>query len=190
MPVFWVLHVWKVRNLDPMQASSRFSLLVFAPVLVAFLLPTWFLVPNAVLFTVSGIADPTISLASIVSFDMWAVGPVLAVLGLFLAGRALYRLNLCDHFRPGAWIATWAVGSAAGFVAKWFGLTVFTSLGASDHTTADFLCMTALVAAALTPLAQVLLVPWLIAVSRMWIWVQTQERTAHAGQGKGAVEQE
>jgi hypothetical protein len=190
MPVFWVLHMWKPRNLDPMQASSRFSLLVFAPVLVAFLVPTWFLVPNAVLFTLSGITDPTVSPASIVSCDMWAVGPVLAVLGLFFAGKALHRLHLCGHCRAAAWIAIWATCSVAAFVAIWFGLTVFTSLSASDHPIADFLCMTALVAAALTLLAQVLLVPWLIAVSRMWIWVQTQERTTHAGQDKAAVAQE
>ena len=187
MPVFWVLHVWKPRNSDPMQASSRFSLLVFAPVLVAFLLPTWFLVPNAVLFTLSGIADPTVSLASIVSVDMWAVGPVLAVLGLFFAGKALHRLHLRDHSRAAAWIATWAVCSVAAFVAVGFGLTVFTSLGASDHPIADFLRLTALVAAALTLLAQALLVPWLIAVSKVWIWVQTRKRIAHAGQDKAAV---
>jgi hypothetical protein len=190
MPIFWVLHVWKPRNLDPMQASSRFSLLIFAPVLVAFLLPTWFLVPTAVLFTLSAIADPTVSLASIASFDMWAVGPILAALGLFFAGRALHGLHLCGRSRAAAWIATWAVCSAAAFVAVWFGLTVLTSVGASDHPIPAFLCWTALVAAALALLAQALLVPWLIAVSKVWIWVQTRERIAHAGQDRAAVAQE
>jgi hypothetical protein len=188
MPVFWVLQVWKPRHVGPMQAASRFSLLVFAPVLVAFLLPTWFLLPTAVLCTLGTIADPTVSLASIASFDVWAVAPILAALGLFFAGRALHRLHACGRSRAAAWTATWAVFSTAAFVAAWFGLTVLTSVGASDHPIPAFLCWTALVAAALTLCAQALLVPWLIAVSRVWIQVQTRETIEHGLQDEAAAE--
>jgi hypothetical protein len=76
----------------------------------------------------------------------------------------------------------------AAFVAVWFGLTVLTSVGASDHPTTDFLCWTSLVAAALTLLAQALLVPWLIAVSRVWLWVQTgKDRACCAGQSSSSA---
>ena len=45
MPVFWYLHIWKPRYFAPMQASSRFSLLVFGPLFIVLLLPLAYLFP-------------------------------------------------------------------------------------------------------------------------------------------------
>lgn len=77
MPVFWVLHVWKPRHLASMRESSRFSLLVFAPVLIAFLLPAAFLLPVSVVLTSFTLSGLSISLSSAFSYDMWIIGPIL-----------------------------------------------------------------------------------------------------------------
>ena len=45
MPVFWYRHIWKPRSLAPLEASSRFSLLVFGPLLIVLLLPLTYLFP-------------------------------------------------------------------------------------------------------------------------------------------------
>jgi hypothetical protein len=150
-----------------MKPASKFSAILFAPVLIAFLMTAFFLLPGGVLFTSIAFADPTVPLSSAASYNIWILGPIAAALGLFLAGRGLHSLH-----RPGgsarlAWTVTWAVFSVALFLAGWVVVTIFASVGASDTPEHIFLRMTALFAAGLTLLAQALVIPWLIVVSRI-----------------------
>jgi len=150
-----------------MKTTSKFSLLVFAPVLLAFLLPAMFLLPTGVLFTLLAIFDPTVPFSSAASYDMWIFGPVAAAFGLFLAGRWLHALFQRGRSPRAAWIVIWAVFSFALFIAIWVGFSVLSSVGASDTRVHIFLSWTALIAAGLTLLAQPLVILWLYAVSRM-----------------------
>jgi len=150
-----------------MKPASQFSLLVFAPVLVAFLLPALFLLPSGVLFTLLAVVDPTVPLSGAVSYDMWIIGPVAAAICLFLVGKRLHSSSLRRRSPRAAWAVIWVVFSAALFIAIWIGLSVLTSVGASDMTAALFVTWTASMAAGLTLLAQALVIPWLYAVSRL-----------------------
>ena len=144
-----------------MNPTSKFSLLVFAPVLIAFLLPALFLLPTGVLLTLLAIFDPTVPSSSAASYDMWIFGPVAAAFGLFLAGRWLHALFQRGRSPRAAWIVIWAVFSFALFIAIWVGFSVLSSVGASDTRVHIFLSWTALIAAGLTLLAQPLVILWL-----------------------------
>ncbi len=150
-----------------MKTASKFSLLVFAPVLVTFLLPALFLLPAGVLFTLIAVLDPTIPVSSAVNFDMWIIGPVLASFGVFLTGRVLYSRYLRGRSHRSVWESIWAVFSVTLFLAIWIGITILTSIGASETPSSTFLSLTALIAAGVILLAQALVIPWLIFVSRM-----------------------
>jgi hypothetical protein len=158
-----------------MITASKFGLLVFAPVLITFLLPALFLLPNGVLLTLIAILDPTIPLSSAASYDMWIIGPILAAIGLFFVGGGLYSLHLHGGSPRAIWLATWAVFSVALFLAIWVGVTVFTSIGASETPPHIFLRLTALIAAGLTLLSQALVIPWLITISRMLPGADTRD---------------
>jgi hypothetical protein len=150
-----------------MNTALKFSLLLFAPVLFLLLLPALFLLPSGVLTALLAIADPTVPLTGAASQALWVIGPIAAACGLFLAGRWLYPLTLRGRSRRGGWAVIWAVFTGALFVALWIVVTVVTSVGASDKPAGSFLAWTALLAAALTVLAQTLGIPWLYAVSRL-----------------------
>ena len=150
-----------------MKPATKCSLLVFAPVLIVFLLPALLLLPSGVLFTLLAVVDPTVPPSGAVSCDMWIIGPVAAASCLFLAGRWLHPLSPRRRSPRAAWAVIWAVFSLALFIAIWIGLSVLTSVGASDMTAALFVTWTASMAAGLTLLAQALVIPWLYAVSRL-----------------------
>ena len=173
-----------------MNTASKFSLLVFAPVLIAFLLPTLFPLPAGVLITLLAIFDPTVSFAGAASYGIWVIGPVAAAFGLFLGGRWLHSLCLRGRSPCAAWRVIWAVFSVSLFIAIWIGFTVLTSVGASDKPAHIFLSWTALIAAGLTLLAQGLVIPWLVVVSRMLPGVQVPETTATTRPGNEVLVQE
>ena len=150
-----------------MKSASKFSLFVFAPVLITFLLPALFLLPSGVLFTLIAVSDPTIPVSSAVTYDLWIIGPVLAAFGVFFTGRVLYSRYLRGRSRRSVWGSTWAVFSVTLFLAIWIGITIFTSIGASETPSSTFLSLTAFIAAGVILLAQSLVIPWLIFVSRM-----------------------
>ena len=150
-----------------MKTALKFSALIFAPVLIAFLLPALFLMPTGVLFTLIALFDPTVTISDAISYDMWIIGPVLAALGVFIIGIGLNSLHLRSNSSRSAWLATWAIFSIALFFALWIGTTIITSIGASETPPHVFLKMTALIAAGLTLLGQILVIPWLIVVSKM-----------------------
>jgi len=98
-----------------------------------------------------------------------------ALAGLtFLAGRVLYHLYQSGRTARAAWIAIWAVFTAALFLTAWYGITVVTSIGAAETPGAIFLRWTALTAAGLTMLVQPLVMLWLYIVN----WAVRQQRQA------------
>jgi hypothetical protein len=149
-----------------MKTSSRFSIMVFAPVLVAFLLPPMFLLPGGVLLVLIAMFDPTVPFSGAASYSIWVIGPVVTAFGIFLAGRWLHPFYMRAPSASVAWVVIWALFSAELFIAAWLGVAVLTSLGASETPLHIFLSTTALGAALLTLLAQLIAIPWLYAVSR------------------------
>ena len=113
------------------------------------------------------LSERSLSLPTAFSYGIWIIGPIFAALVLFLIGKGLHFLRLRSHSHLVVWIATWAVFSAGHFLALWFGVTVLGSVGASETPAYIYLRWTALIAAGLTLLGQVLVVPWLIFVSKM-----------------------
>lgn len=150
-----------------MKSASKFSLFVFAPVLITFFLPALFLLPAGVLFTLIAVLDPTIPVSSAVTYDMWIIGPVLAAFGVFFMGRVLYSRYLRGRSHRSVWGSIWGVFSVTLFLAIWIVITILTSIGASETPSSIFLSLTALIAAGVILLAQALVIPWLIFVSRM-----------------------
>jgi hypothetical protein len=151
-----------------MKSAFRFSALVFAPLLIAFLLPALFLLPAGLLLTVIGIFDPTISISESAGYNAWVSGPVLAVIVLFLAGMGFHSIYLGRRSRKSVWLLIWVVFSVALFAAAWFGIFILTSIGASDYPADRFFQWTASIAALLTLVFQPGVVLWLFVVSRIY----------------------
>jgi len=149
-----------------MKTSLQFSLVIFAPVLFGLLLPAGFLLPSAALLTLLAVFDPTVPFFEAASNGLWVIGPALAAFGLLLAGRGLYAVYRQARSAWTTWVAIWSVFTAALFLTSWFGITVISSVGASDKPVAIFLSYTALMAAGLTTLAQPPVILWLYAASR------------------------
>lgn len=156
-----------------MKTSLKFSLVIFAPVLFGLLLPAGFLLPSAALITLLAVLDPTVSFSEAASNGLWAVGPALAAFSLSHAGRGLYAVYRQARQAWAAWIAIWIVFTAALFLTSWFGMTVISSIGASDKPVAIFLSWTALMAAGLTLLVQPLVILWLYAASQAARYLKT-----------------
>ena len=92
-----------------------------------------------------------------IAFKVKETGPVLFK----------HSLHLRSNSSRSAWLGTWAVFSIALFFAVWIGTTLITSIGASETPPLVFLKMTALITTGLTLLGQILVIPWLIVVSKM-----------------------
>jgi hypothetical protein len=150
-----------------MKAAFGFSVIVFAPLFIAFLLPALFLLPTGILVTLFSIFDPTISVSEGVGYNAWVCSPILAAVGLLLTGMWFHTFPLRRRSHKTVWIAIWIVFSVALFVAVWFGITILTSIGASDYSTIMFLQWTAKVAAFLTLAFQPGVVIWLFVSSRI-----------------------
>jgi len=148
-----------------MDKASKFSLVVFAPALIAFLFPALFLLPAGILMTLLAIFDPAESLSGIPAYDMWIIAPTAAAGILFLAGRGLFSLHFHGWYPSFAWTVTWALFSTVLFLAFWYGITAISSIGASDKPLYIFLRWTAIFAAGLTGVSQMLVIPWLYMVS-------------------------
>jgi hypothetical protein len=147
--------------------ASKFSLVVFAPVLAAFLLPALFLLPAGILLTLLAVFDSAGSFLGISGYDLWIIAPVAAACILFLAGRGLFFFHHRGWSPSAAWTVTWVVFSTVLFLAFWFGMTVLSSIGASDKPMHIFLAWTAIFAAGLIGMAQLLVIPWLYIVSKV-----------------------
>jgi hypothetical protein len=150
-----------------MKPALRFSVVLFAPLYVALLLPAAFLLPGSMLLTVIGFFDATISFSESARYGAWAFVPVLAAVSLFVIGFWCHSLWLGRRSGLIVWMGIWLVFSAALLVALWFGITIMTSVGASDHATGAFLKWTAGVAALFTLALQPGVGLWLSISSRI-----------------------
>jgi hypothetical protein len=150
-----------------MKSKFGFSIIVFAPLLLAFLLPALSLLPSGILVTLFSIFDPAISVSEGVGYIAWVCSPILAAVGLFLTGMWFHSLYLRGRSRKTVWIAIWIVFSVALFAAAWLGISLLTSIGASDYPADEFFQWTASVAALLTVACQPGVVLWLFVSSRI-----------------------
>lgn len=157
MPVFWYLHIWKSPPSVPMQAASRFSVLVFAPLSIALLLPLAYIFPLV-------LSMSTLTLS--VERWGWVLGPVLGAAGLFGVGRVFYNWLEREGSRRAAWIGLWAVFSVASFPVFWHVLVLLVGMVPTDHP-ADTWRELGVAAIVLALVAQPFVVGWLYAVSRM-----------------------
>jgi hypothetical protein len=150
-----------------MKSPIGFSVLVFGPLLFAFLVPALFLLPTGILVALISILDPTISVSESVGYNAWVCSPIVAAVVLFLTGMGFHSLYLCGHSRKTVWITIWVVFSVALFAAAWFGISLLTSIGASDYPADEFFQWTASVAALLTVACQPGVILWLFVSSRI-----------------------
>jgi hypothetical protein len=150
-----------------MKPATRFSLLVFAPLYVAFLAPALFLLPASVLVTLLSVLDARVPVTEVADYGLWVIGPIVAALGLLFTGNRLHALYARGRSQKVAWIVIWAVSSMALFGVLWFGMTIVTSIGASDYETGEFLRWTAAVAALITLALQPGVGLWLYLASRI-----------------------
>jgi hypothetical protein len=150
-----------------MKSAFGFSALIFTPLLIAFLLTALFLLPTGVLLTLISIFDPTISISEGVGYNAWVCSPIVAAAGLLLAGMWLHSLYVRGRSRKIAWVTIWAVFSIALFAAAWLGISILTSIGASDYPAYRFLRWTASIALLFTLAFQPGVGLWLIVASRI-----------------------
>jgi hypothetical protein len=150
-----------------MKTAFGFGVIVFAPLLIAFLLPVLILLPTGILFTLITISDPTLALSEGVAYNAWVCSPIVAAVGLLLTGMWFHSFHM--HGRSGRtlWVAIWVVFSVSLFAAAWYGTTILTSIGASDYPAIQFLQLTAKAAAFLTLAFQPGVVLWLFVLSRI-----------------------
>jgi hypothetical protein len=149
------------------KTAFGFNVIVFSPLFIAFLLPALPLLPSGILVTLFSIFDPTISVYEGAGYIAWVCSPILAAVGLFLTGMWLHSLYLRGRSRKTIWITIWVVFSVALFAAAWLGISLLTSIGASDYTAEKFFQWTASVAALLTVFCQPGVVLWLFVSSRI-----------------------
>lgn len=167
MPVFWYLHIWKPRYFAPMQASSRFSLFVFSPLLLMLLLPLMVLFP----MTLIQVAALSPSLGSVTSANTayywaWVVGPVLGAAGIFVVGRLCCAWFLRASSRHAAWIFLWGVFTVMSFPVIWYATVVLRSMLPSDGPPNTLRDLTGF-AVVLALVAQPFVLGWLFVVSRI-----------------------
>ena len=150
-----------------MKKAIAFSTLVFAPLLIAFLLSALTLLPGGILVALLSLFDPALSVSEGVGYHAWVCGPLVAAAGLFLAGMGLHSLYLRGRSRQAVWIAIWALFSVALFAAAWLGISLLTSIGASDYPAGEFYRWTATLAALLTLACQPAVGLWLFVSARI-----------------------
>jgi hypothetical protein len=159
MPVFWYLHVWKPRTSAPMQAPSRFSLLVFSPLLIVLLLPLIYMLPMTIFFTANQSALQWV----------WVIGPVLGAACIFIVGRLCYLWLKRDSSPPVAWTLIWGVFSVQSLPVIWYATIVLRGMLPSDAPPNTLRDLTR-IALVLAVVAQPFVLGWLVAISRLrWI---------------------
>jgi len=167
MPLFWYLFLWKPHEFPPMKAASRFSLLVFAPLLLVLLLPLALLLPMLLidtLFYTTGLGYD--DLAGMARGWAWVVGPILGATLIYLIGRSCYRWCNPPHLTRLAWVLLWAMFSLLSLPVAWFGTLVTRAMLPTDappFTPAGL----AGVALILALFAQPLVIAWLYIVSHI-----------------------
>jgi hypothetical protein len=155
-----------------MKAATRFTLIVFGPLVAVLFIPAPFVVCNCVmcvqLLLLAVVApEPDLTLSSTASYCMWTVAPFVAAATILVLG-GLCRFLYSRWRSPRAlWIMAWAVFSVSLFAIAWL-LTVMlgsVSMAAADSTGYSFLFVCAGAAGAITLAGQLLVIPWLFVAS-------------------------
>jgi hypothetical protein len=183
MPVFWYLFIWKPRHYDPLQPASRFSLLLFAPLILLLLLPLFYLLPMLLFEALFLLTDPTlVDLSGSARLLLWVAVPISGALIIFLMGRLTYRRVQLHQLSPQGWILLWAGYAFLSLPVAWFDTLILRSLLPTDappNTPAGL----AWIALILALLAQPLVVGWLYLVSRLLPKVEN----THPGQSLSGI---
>ncbi len=167
MPVFWVQFFWKPRQYAPLQPATRFSLLLFAPLMLLLLLPLFYLLPMLLFEALFLLTDPAlVDLTGSTRLLLWIFIPVLVAFIIFMLGRLDYRRLHPPILSRRAWIFLWAEFSFLSFPIAWFDTLILRGLLPTDappNTPLDLVIPALLLAM----LAQPLVVGWLFLVSRL-----------------------
>jgi len=152
-----------------LPASVRYSLLLFAPLLVPLLLPVPCLGSECLLLTSTQLIDPSsMDPGGLAGFCGWALGPLPAAVVVFVLGLLGYRLTSKARLQQFGRVAVWAMFSLSAYVVAWYAIGLVTSIGASETPPMKFLGITALMALAVIVLGQPLVLLWLSLVDRYW----------------------
>ncbi len=147
--------------------SVRFAALLFLPVLVPLLFPVPCLGTNCVLLTLIQIADPSsLEPAGLAGFCSWALGPIPGAVGIIVVGLLCYRLVQTQRVSRIGWGIVWVVFTLAAFLVAWYGITMVTSIGASETPPEVFLTVTAGMSLVVITLGQPVILLWLSMVNR------------------------
>jgi len=168
MPVFWYLVIWKPRQFAPLQTSSRFSLLVFSPLLIQLLLPLMYLFTmNLLSFPALSSGPDSIEITRMAIQWAWVVGPIPGAACIFLVGRLSYTWL----FRAGAtrlsWTILWGIFSILSLPVAWYAVVVLRPVLPSDALPYNLKGLTKL-AIGIAIVVQPLVIPWLFIASRLW----------------------
>ena len=152
-----------------LPSSVRYSLLLFAPLLVLMLLPVPCLGSECLLLTSTQFIDPSsMEPGGLAGFCGWALGPLPAAVVIFALGLLGYRLTGGTRPQRFGRVAVWAMFSLSACVVAWYMIILVTSIGASETPPMKFLGLTALMALAVIVLGQPLILLWLSRVDRYW----------------------
>jgi hypothetical protein len=135
------------------KQSLRFSFTCFGPILVLLAPPALVLLPMAGLNALASVFDPAASLSGVLSLGVWSLIPILLAAVILATGRWLYQRVLSLT------LLVFLLGFFF-FLACWMDLTLLGSISASDKPPLIYLRSTILVAAAITLIGQMWLVPW------------------------------
>lgn len=145
-----------------MNSLLKATIVIYLPVLAAYILPALFLLPVGVTFTLLAIFDPTLPLSSAATYDLWIIGPLTAAVVVILIGRLSVSSYQHGYSPRIILITMWGWFTTALFAALWFGVIILTSIGAAETPPDVFLHLTASGAVGLTLCAQVFVIPWLL----------------------------
>ena len=161
-----------------LPASVRYSLLLFAPLVVLLLIPVPCLGSECLLLTAIHLSDPSsIDPRGLAGFCAWGLGPLPAAAVVFALGLVGYWLTSATRFQRIGRLAVWAMFTLTALSVAWYGIILVTSIGASETPPMKFLGITALIALAVVVLGQPLVLLWLSLVDRF--------RTASRPSGRG-----
>jgi hypothetical protein len=152
-----------------LPASARYSLLLFAPLVVLLLIPVPCLGSECLLLTAIHFSDPSsLDPRGLAGFCAWGLGPLPAAAVIFALGLAGFRLTGGTRPQRIGRLAVWAMFTLTALSVAWYGIILVTSIGASETPPMKFLGITFLMALGVIVLGQPLVLLWLSLVDRIW----------------------
>lgn len=162
-----------------LPTSVRYSLLLFAPLIVLVLIPVPCLGSECLLLTAIHLADPSsLEPRGLAGFCAWGLGPLPAAAVIFALGLVGYWLTSGTCPQRIGRLAVWAMFTLTALLVAWYGIILVTSIGASETPPTKFLGITFMMALAVIVLGQPLVLLWLSLVDRIWRAHGQNEATA------------